>query len=384
MKDLYIQKLDYRRFVLYFGILILTFKTTCSISSIIVLPNTFDDILSISSAAILCVYTVSQIKNIKLLILYLLFISLGLLSANITGQSVILITIITIFALCSEKIDNVIKFIFYVEIIFLIINISIFVLLCLLNSYSFFKNYGGRIRCDFGFNHPNVFSSFLFNIILMWIWLNYKKITVRHYISIVIISIIAYLFSGTRTSLVLSFLTIILLFVSKRSKKSKFLFCIASVIVPLIAILIMLCIVYYTSDISIINFIDKLLSTRIRLGAYAYENFGITFFGQNLENIDVIWDPYWGFNEFTFDCSYSYLIMNNGLIWLLIIVISFYFLAKRKDNIINLFIIVWSLYAVTEIHGLNCYYCFPILLISYLVFYSNKEMKIYARKMSAS
>ncbi len=383
MKDLYIQKLGYRRFVLYFGILILTFKTTCSISSIIVISNIFDDILSISSAAILCVYTVSQIKNFKLLILYLLFMGLGLLSANITGQSVILITIITIFALCSEQIDNAIKFIFYFEVIFLIINISIFVLLCLFGSYSFFKNYGGRIRCDFGFNHPNVFSSFLFNIILMWIWLNYKKITARHYISIIFISIIAYLFSGTRTSLVLSILTILLLFVSKRSKKSKFLFYTASVIVPLISILIMFCIVYYTSDIAIINYIDKLLSARIRLGAYAYENFGITFFGQNLENINVTWDPYWGFNEFTFDCSYSYLIMNNGLIWLLIISLFFCFLAKRKNNKINLFIIIWSLYAITEIHGLNCFYCFPILLIAYFVFYNNKEMQIYARNKQA-
>ena len=109
---------------------------------------------------------------------------------------------------------------------------------------------------------------------------------------------------------------------------------------------------------------DKLLSARIRLGAYAYNNYGISLLGQDMNDINVIWDSFWQLSGFTFDCTYTFLMINQGIIWLFIIIVAFYFLAKRGTEQVWVMIIAWSLYAVTEVHGLNSFKCFPILLIA--------------------
>ena len=54
------------------------------------------------------------------------------------------------------------------------------------------------------------------------------------------------------------------------------------------------------------------------------------------------------------------------------------FLLSKKENIkINVFLIVWSLYAVTEVHPIYCYQCFPILLISQIIPFVKENKKVY-------
>ena len=119
----------------------------------------------------------------------------------------------------------------------------------------------------------------------------------------------------------------------------------------------------YTTGHSIVRFLDTMLSNRIKLGAYGFANYGITMFGDNMMNNIVVWDSYWRLNSHTFDCLYSYLAMNQGLIWLIISSVLFFALAKKSDMKINICIIVWAFYGITEVHGLNGYQCFPVLLL---------------------
>ena len=72
--------------------------------------------------------------------------------------------------------------------------------------------------------------------------------------------------------------------------------------------------------------------------------------------------------------------MNDGLIWLILIAAAFYKLAQKENIKINLCLIMWSLYGVTEVHGLNALMCFPILLVVLLYSEEKEEETINGRK----
>ena len=108
--------------------------------------------------------------------------------------------------------------------------------------------------------------------------------------------------------------------------------------------------------------VDQLLTRRIGLASYAYNRLGLTIFGRDMRNFTTTWDEYYGFSGgFTFDNIYSYLLINVGIVILLLIIVVLYKVAKQGSLKNNIFILVWALYSMTEVHGLSCYMCFPIL-----------------------
>lgn len=171
-------------------------------------------------------------------------------------------------------------------------------------------------------------------------------------------------FAKTRTSFIASVIFCILLVISK-SKHSykKILNLVAQFIVPIFAGLTLLCVNLYMLDNQIAVTVNKLLSDRIKLGAYGVSHYGFSFLGQNVEKENIVWEAEWGFNGFTFDNVYTYIAVNQGIIWILVLTVLFYLLAKKKNLKISVFVIVWALYGVTEVHGLNGFYCFPIFLV---------------------
>jgi hypothetical protein len=122
---------------------------------------------------------------------------------------------------------------------------------------------------------------------------------------------------------------------------------------------------------------DTFLNARIRLGAYAYNRYGLTILGRNFLSFHAVWDEKWKLNWFTFDCTYSYLMINMGVIWIVFIALIFWKLADYKSNKVNIAIVVWSLYAVSEVHALNSFLCYPILL-TVLLFEKKKTIGITA------
>ena len=97
----------------------------------------------------------------------------------------------------------------------------------------------------------------------------------------------------------------------------------AALIIPVLSIAFYFMIKLRTSNITIIMLVDRFLSARIILGGYAYVHYGLTMFGQNLQNMSVTWNEIWRLNSFTFDCTYTYLMVNQGIIWLIMLVVSF-------------------------------------------------------------
>jgi hypothetical protein len=83
-------------------------------------------------------------------------------------------------------------------------------------------------------------------------------------------------------------------------------------------------------------------------------------------DIVVKWDPYWRFNSITFDNIFTYLLVSQ-MVWLIVISILFYRCAKKGSNKDCIYILAWAMYGITEVHGINPFLFFPLLIISTLM-----------------
>lgn len=352
--------------ILFFGLFLLVLKVSFDASAIIPYNDQIDSVLSLLAAAALTVNILFQKFTSKKIIIYAFISFFGIYTAFITRQLGFLITIITVMAISNFKFDSVIRYIYKYELVFCFFHTVLFGILVLFGRYPLFNVYGEIVRFDFGFSHPNTCSIYVFNLVLMWVWINYKKIKSSNFFCLILVGILLFIFTRTRTAVIEFFVLIIFLLIAKSKKRNRLLSVIAQGIVPVISICVVCLIILYPRNNQFVLSLDKLLSSRIRLGSYGFYHYGLSFFGKNI-NFEIEWDSYWGLNSFTFDCTYTSLMMMQGTIWLMIISIAFFCLGQRKDNRINIMIIIWSLYALTEVHGLNGFKCFPILLVSFLL-----------------
>lgn len=369
MKD----KLPKLEFLMQMGILLLVIKVSCNSSKILPYAEWLDTVLAVLSVVVLGSVILKKKYPVKILTGYLIVGLLSLYCVFVTGNYGFLITIILGMSMYQVKFDHVIRHVLSYETIFLILHTCWSVISWIFWKVPFWQDVYGVDRCSFGFIHPNMFSMYVFHLILMWVWLNEHKIKNKHVAGIAALSLVIYFFTKTRTSFLITLILCLLLILTRSDKKAvKVLLTIgAKFVIPLLAVTTIGLSISYRNGNLLSRIADKLLNARIRLGGYAFEKCGMTLFGQNLSGMEVSWDPFWGLTEHTFDNIYTATAMNYGLVWILLIGIAFYKLAQRGNNRINLCLIMWSLYGVTEVHGLNALMCFPILLV--VLLYSGEK-----------
>ena len=239
-------------------------------------------------------------------------------------------------------------------------------ILALVGEINLFIFDRGQLRATFGFGNPNTFSVYIFNLILMWLWLNFKKINTSQLFLTGCFGLVIVLMTKTRTMLIDIIVLLFLCYLFRFSWFDKISSFIAKICIPILFTFIWGTVLLYQRGSMIAYVIDSLLNARIKLGAFALDHFGISILGQYLLDFQIVWDETWGLNNFTFDCIYTYLMVNQGVIWLILLAFIFYKLAKLNSGKVNIFLIVWALYGVTEVHGLNGFLCMPIFLSAFV------------------
>ncbi len=360
----YIFTLPKPKTMLHIGLLLMIFKVFIPLSDLLPQSAVLDSVLSFASAGILAFDIIQKNLSKKRLIMYGAVTLLALHTVVITGQYGFLITIVAIMAIANYDFDNIINFIYRWELFLFVVHTGFALLFSFSTEISIIQTISGEQRFNFGFGHPNTFSAYLFNLIIMWVWINYNKIKNKNIIAIFFIEFLSYLFTKTRTSMIDVMVFCLVILAAKYLKQNKILSNIAKFIVPSFSIIIFVLITQFITGNPVILFIDEMLSSRLRLGSYAYYHYGLTFFGQNIPFNQITWDPFWQLNGFTFDCTYTSLMMMHGIVWLIALLLGFYLLGKMRNNRISIVIIAWALYAITEVHGLNGFLCFPVLLFS--------------------
>lgn len=351
---------------LYFGSLLLMLKTIISASKMIPYNDTLDTLLSILAILCMAMCIILQDYKIKVLLIYLCIVLLTFYNAFVTKNSALAVTIITCLASRKTDFNKYIKFIFVVEFSLLTINTFLAVTCHFFGLVNIIQNIGGVQRYDFGMQHPNSFAALVFNLMIMWVWLYWNKIKYKHIVFMAVMATALYMFCKTRTNFAAMIIIIGIIFLCKADHGFRhFVRKLAYIIIPLTTLIIITAVIFYKRGNIIALLLNKVLNARILLGAYALNRSGITFFGQDLTVLytGTTWDPMWQLNAFTFDCIYTYMIVNQGIIWLIILSYLFIMLARSKNIENNISIIAWALYGITEVQGLNCFSCMPILLI---------------------
>lgn len=354
---------------LYLGTLFLVIKTVFSVSKIIPYSEFMDTILSTFGALCMILSIIMQRYRVKVLFIYTMLISITAYNAMITGNNALAVTVITSLAIRKTDLKTYIQFIFKLQSALVICHTIIAIIGGMVSTFNIVQNIGGITRYDFGMLHPNSFAALVFNLMIMWIWLNWDKIKARHIIFMILSSSILYYFCKTRTNFIVMLAVIGFVFVcGVKHKFVRRIGEIATVIIPLLSVAMGVAIILYAKGNRIVLLLNEVLNARISLGAYALEHYSFTLFGQNMKSLytGTTWDPIWQLNGFTFDCIYTYMLINQGIIWLILLTILFAKLARRKNPKDNVAIISWALYGVTEVQGLNCFSCMPILLLTKL------------------
>lgn len=355
------------RSALDFGILVLIVKTILSMSSMWHLSGTVDNILTAISVVLLVAHILSKQYNTRQLIAYaIVTVLFGVICINI-GSVGLLITVITCLAVRDEDIERVVRFIFKYEFWLISIHCLVGAVSTLLGSKYYVLSHG-YIRYSLGFGHANVLSAFVFNLVIMYLWLKFENLNLKDFIAVIIVELLLYRVTKTRTSLYLSVFVLLIVMIYKNKERSKLIDALAKYAVPILGLFTFVMTFLYEKGNLLSHAVDQLLTRRIGLASYAYNRLGLTIFGRDMRNFTTTWDEYYGFSGgFTFDNIYSYLLINVGIVILLLVIVIFYKVAKQGSLKNNIFILVWALYSMTEVHGLSCYMCFPILFAALVI-----------------
>ena len=369
--------------LLYAGMLLYTLERCWTASLILPYNANVDEVLKVGFALMMVLVIAQQEFTPRLYLLYGLA-AVGAVTIRLrTGFMIDVFTLLIILAARQADITRVVHIIRMSTTVFLLVHTLWFLLLVLTGRQDmFYTEMGGRVRCGFGLLGPNLMASYFFNLVLMWAWERYDSIGWKQLLQVAVIATVLYKLTDSRTAYLCTLLLCVLLLAVKHSViVEKGLRLTAMWIVPALSLFTLAC--SYAWGAGYARKINSLLSGRIHLTRYAIATFGFTLFGQKVIYDTIlnpeIWDIWW-MPTFTFDCVYSYLWSNIGTIWLVLIGVCFFLLARRGNPKINLCLFFWALYGMCEITVMSIVRFFPLLLISTLFLSKEESNRLYGPK----
>ncbi len=313
---------------LYIGLLCMILKVFFSSSIIIPYNNIADSILTVLSTVFLAIEIIRKKTNIFILVIYCALGIFALYSTSLSGSYMTMITLLTIIAMQDSDIDNVISLIFKFEFMLLIVHTIYSLISTIIFGTSIGIFNSGVFKFHFGLSHPNLLGIYCFNLIAMWVWLNYKKININIITRILCIELLIFFFTASDTSLICTLALLLLLCIKKKSSNKKIINITSKCIIPIISGLYIFLTINYANNNTFSLLVDKLITGRIKLSAFAYENLGMSLFGKYVPDSIGYWDSTWNMQIFKFDNLYMYCGVELGIIWLILMIIALYKITK--------------------------------------------------------
>ncbi len=279
-------------------------------------------------------------------------------------------SLVGIYAMQDVNIRNVLKASIWTKTAILSIHVISYILLNILRPELITYVYrNGVRRHSFFLGHANTFTAYLVWLCLEFIYLNYDKLKFPHYIMIWLLNFIFYQYTDTNTGIIVLTGAILLIYMVKLdwrytnkalSAISKYIFAVCSIAFPLVSIS------YVKLNgvlLSLWENLNNILSGRLLYGALAYDVYGFTLFGRLISfPIKVFWRDHW-LDGIYFDNAYIGFFMANGILYLALISLAFYFMERRTNQLEKVLIIAFAFYGIMEAYISNIFICFPLLLI---------------------
>ena len=190
-----------------------------------------------------------------------------------------------------------------------------------------------RTRYYCGFIYVTYLANYFFHLLIVWVALRKKEITVLSTAVILIINYLIYHFTDTRAAFYMVFMLLFVLWIHRlfprffRLRWVKRLFVGAAAVLAIVAIGLS---AFYIGGNPFFEFMNRLMNGRLWLAFCAIREYGISLFGTvtewNVSTLSTVTDkPY-----FYVDSSYVNIMLSYGVVFLILIVIGFTFLEKRN------------------------------------------------------
>lgn len=366
-----------RKYILYFALAVYVLEQVLFFSDIFPFSVGTEKVLKLIYVLTIAVVFLLQDYSPKLYLAYGLLGAACVLTRLGSGLMFWVYSVITILALRQEDISDVFRFLRWCLTISLLILALAFAVKYFQGQRQFIEiDNVGRRRVRLAFVHANTLAIYILNLILLWIWEKYDSIGPKAIASLLLISLAVYLLTDCRTAFLCEMLLCLMIVLAKYGgKAAELLHFGARWAVPAAAIFMLACSMMWLAP-NRGPFLEKanhLLSGRVYLSAYAVKHFGFTLFGQSMPLDPVTVSPEWPTPFIALDCVYSVFCCCIGAIWLILICVSFYKLAKLRDLRISIFLILWAFYGASETLTLYVILFSPLLLVSILFRPSSAE-----------
>lgn len=287
-------------------------------------------------------------KSIKNWILSISILSLAILSMYFTGERDILIFFLFFFCSFNINFNNFLK----IDLITRLICFSLILLLFYLGltrDVILFRD--GVPRHSLGLYHPNTLGMLIFTIVIDYIALNWKKISLKNFLVIFIALYFIYKFPNSLTAIYAILISLVFLFFSKFFDKKMIRNLL--IYIPVFLAFFSVYLAMLGNNLkTLIPQYDSLFSGRLWYFSYLYSNYKFTLFGNKILELDAGYARSRMFNVRYLDNAYLSLAIRYGIILfvifiILLLILSIYFTRTNKLNLLFI-IIIFSIYSFTE------------------------------------
>jgi len=249
--------------LLQVSLMVMTFKVVFNSTEFAFYTELLDTVLSFIAAAGMLMVFLSYGHKLSTLFTYVGALLLSAYCAYVTGNFFFFITFLTCLAIQKANFDHVIKHIFVYEVLL----VGLVMLMSLVeHSYSgeaISVMFGTKERYKLGFSHPNSLSAFFMNILMMYAWLNYDRMTLKRVLGMGAVCIAMYMLTKTRTMLICMVLMSVLLLARKKENSLR-LSRLAKYIIPVLSVVMIILSYSYLRGSSFALLFDKFVSNRIK------------------------------------------------------------------------------------------------------------------------
>lgn len=354
------------------GFICVYVKTFVSMTPLIDLSDIVDRCLLFAGAAFLSLHFVSRSKSYgKRFIPLLLVLLSSAYTYFVSGETAPLtVSLVVIAAATAGNTKSLVTLWFVTTAFLLLFTMSVYGLTAILdpNSLPYVlrleNGIESTVRFTFFFSHPNMVAAIVMMMCGAYMYLNYDRLRFRTYAVVLVIDVLVFLFTDSKTSTAL-IAFMIACFVAQK-QWGIFEYCGLRKFVAILPIALF-GLVYVIAGPLYRDFLGRFLTGRVSLWHYCLENQGLTMFGQHF-----VVSRFTDVNGFTYyyetlDCAYASGLLVFGLCFSAFFCWCVYSCVMRKDGLHASelpLILAMLVFGITEVHIFNPVVCGALLLLS--------------------
>ena len=228
---------------------------------------------------------------------------------------------------------------------------------------------GDKIRYGLGYGYASFSANYFFHFTLFYSFIRREKLKVLEIIALFITNYYLYLKTDTKSAFACSVLLLFLILLIKYlklSKQNNFL----NKYTMLFGFIISLGTLFlYRFGTEVGELLNTLVTGRLRLADKAWDEFGVTIFGQKI--LWVTENQWMSEIEYDYvDSSFLNILFNYGIILILLIIVGYYLLGRKKlsNNVFyTLMIVILGIHCIYDPQLLEISHNPSILLLGYLI-----------------